>query len=66
MSSHKEKGREGRVKSYLLQQPRQEMIVSRTNGSGDKWSDSQYILKVEVVVFLGVLANTFVKKGCQR
>ena len=42
------------------------MIVSRTNDGGDKWSDSQYILKVEVIVFLGVLANAFVKKGCQR
>ena len=34
---------------------RREMIVSRINDNGDKQSDSQYILKVKVAVFLGII-----------
>ena len=31
------------------------MIVSRINDNGDKQSDSHYILKVKVTVFLGII-----------
>ena len=41
------------------------MIVSRINDSGDKQSDSQYIVKVKVAVFLGIVMNTFLKKISQ-